>query len=140
MPSEVEAQRIANPAVRAASVAREMMSITLNEELNNALTKALVNALENEKALLRFRIGIHCGPVTAGVIGKERMQYDVWGDTVNVASRMESTSEPGRIHVSEALNEALNDALTKPRTTPRGTIEIKGKGLMQTYWLVVDSE
>ncbi len=139
-------QRIANPAIRAASAAIEMMNITLNEALNKALEKplekALTKALENEKALLRFRIGIHCGPVTAGVIGKERMQYDVWGDTVNVASRMESTSEPGRIHISEALNEALAERsrlavteLNEARTAPRGTIEIKGKGLMQTFWL-----
>ncbi|HLP27961.1 MAG TPA: adenylate/guanylate cyclase domain-containing protein [Candidatus Didemnitutus sp.] len=114
-------QRIANPAVRAASAAREMMNITLNEALNEALNKALI----------KFRIGIHCGPVTAGVIGKERMQYDVWGDTVNVASRMESTSEPGKIHISQAFNEALNEA----HTVPRGEMEIKGKGLMPTYWL-----
>jgi class 3 adenylate cyclase len=97
------------------------------------LTKAL------EKALIEFRIGIHCGPVTAGVIGTARMQYDVWGDTVNVASRMESTSEPGRIHISEALNEALakalNEGLIKAHTVPRGEIEVKGKGLMTTFWL-----
>jgi adenylate cyclase len=89
--------------------------------------------------VVQFRIGIHTGPLTAGVIGTQRMQYDVWGDTVNVASRMESTSEPGRIHISEALakalNEALNNALNKPHTVPRGEMEIKGKGLMMTYWL-----
>jgi class 3 adenylate cyclase len=61
------------------------------------------------------------------------MQYDVWGDTVNVASRMESTSEPGKIHVSEALAKALNEA----DIVPRGEIEVKGKGLMRTYWLEV---
>jgi class 3 adenylate cyclase len=63
-----------------------------------------------------FRIGIHIGPLTAGVIGTERLQYDVWGDTVNVASRMESTGEPGRIHVSEAFASRLrgNDEGTAP--------------------------
>jgi len=58
---------------------------------------------EFNPSMLQYRIGVHCGPVTAGVIGKERMQYDVWGDTVNVASRMESSGEPGRVHVSAAF-------------------------------------
>jgi adenylate cyclase len=82
---------------------------------------------------IRFRAGIHIGPATAGVIGTQRLQYDVWGDTVNVASRMESTGEPGRIHVSDAFAQHLAaDALT---LIPRGLVDIKGKGAMQTYWL-----
>ncbi len=83
-----------------------------------------------------FRIGLHCGPVIAGVLGTERLQYDVWGDTVNVASRMESTGEPGRIHVSEAFADALRSAPYHNFTlTERGTIDVKGKGAMMTYWL-----
>ncbi len=83
---------------------------------------------------IQVRIGMHSGPVTAGVIGTERLQYDVWGDTVNVASRMESTSEPGRIQVSEAFANSLGPHAPMP-LTPRGTIDIKGKGLMHTFWL-----
>jgi class 3 adenylate cyclase len=121
---------------------------------------------------LRFRAGIHIGPATAGVIGTQRLQYDVWGDTVNVASRMESTGEPGKIHVSEAFAAVLTSppsplddhgtstpsALDDHGTSPpsplsslrggtsslfpvpcslreRGALEIKGKGMMTTYWL-----
>jgi adenylate cyclase len=86
---------------------------------------------------IMFRSGIHCGPAAAGVIGSQRLQYDVWGDTVNVASRMESSSEPGRIHVSNAFATVLRSVSDPaPYTlTPRGMVEIKGKGEMQTWWL-----
>ena len=82
-----------------------------------------------------FRIGLHIGDVVAGVIGTERLQYDVWGDTVNVASRMESTSEPGRIQVSEAFKEALEPGTSNLELVDRGTMDVKGKGEMKTYWL-----
>jgi class 3 adenylate cyclase len=80
----------------------------------------------------RIRIGLHAGPAVAGVIGTWKFVYDVWGDTVNVASRLESTSEPNRIHVSEAVAGALWDAF---RLEARGTVELKGKGGMATFFL-----
>jgi guanylate cyclase len=82
---------------------------------------------------LDFRIGMNSGPLVAGVIGRKRFHYDVWGDTVNIASRMESHGVPGRIHISKATRDILGD---KFLYEPRGAVDIKGKGEMQTWFLV----
>ena len=109
------------------------------------VSSAAFAALEMIQSIteVRVRIGLHCGHVVAGVLGKERLQYDVWGDTVNVASRMESTGEPGRIHISSGFALALHGETAKQRSgeqefctvVERGEIEIKGKGMMTTHWL-----
>lgn len=80
----------------------------------------------------QVRIGIHTGPIVSGVIGKHKFAYDVWGDTVNTASRMESHSLPGRIQVSAETQVLLDGQF---RFEPRGMIEIKGKGMMETFFL-----
>lgn len=79
-----------------------------------------------------LRIGIHSGPAIAGVIGTSKVFYDVWGDTVNTASRMESHGEPGRIQVTTATQVLLKNQFN---FTKRGLVKIKGIGEIETYWL-----
>ncbi|NJL68042.1 MAG: response regulator [Richelia sp. CSU_2_1] len=100
-------------------------------------------ALEMQAALARFndkigegfhlRIGINSGSVVAGIIGISKFSYDLWGDTVNVASRMESNGLPGKIQVTVATYERLKDKFMFEERSP---ISVKGKGKMQTYWLL----
>jgi PAS domain S-box-containing protein len=82
---------------------------------------------------LQIRIGINTGIVVAGVIGTRKFIYDLWGDAVNVASRMESLGEPGSIQVTAATYERLKDKYVFQK---RGAIKVKGKGEMVTYWLI----
>ena len=80
-----------------------------------------------------IRVGINTGRLVAGVIGTKKFIYDLWGDTVNVASRMESSGEPGRIQVTQTTYERIRD---RYKLEPRGVVNIKGKGEMITYWLL----
>jgi guanylate cyclase len=80
-----------------------------------------------------FRIGMNSGPCVGGVIGLRKFAFDIWGDPVNTASRMESHGMPGRIHLSHATYELIRDGFD---CEPRGTIEVKGKGEMRTWFLV----
>ncbi|MHA2053915.1 MAG: adenylate/guanylate cyclase domain-containing protein [Candidatus Hodarchaeales archaeon] len=87
---------------------------------------------ETKKRGINFRIGINSGPVVAGVIGRHKFHFDIWGDMVNVASRFESHGLPGRIQIGKETHRLLNNRI---QTKSRGAIEIKGKSKIET-WLV----
>ena len=106
-------------AVRAAHMALDMIEV--------------LNRFNQENGcLLQVRIGIHTGAVVAGVIGKRKFIYDLWGDAVNIASRMESQGVAGRVQVTEATRKKLSEPFLLEE---RGVVEIKGKGEMQTWFL-----
>jgi class 3 adenylate cyclase len=86
---------------------------------------------------LAIRIGISSGPVSAGVIGVKKFIYDLWGDTVNVASRMQSHSTEGYIQITEDVYNVIKHDF---ECTPRGTIQVKSKGEMSTYFLISRKE
>ena len=102
-----------------------------------AMALELAEAVAGIEAATRlgvtFRIGIHSGPVVAGVIGTRRFIYDIWGDTVNLASRMESLGVPGRVHVTGTVAERLRGSF---RMEERGIVDVKGKGPMPTYFVL----
>ena len=97
-------------------------------EMRESLSK--LNTGKNQS--VSMRTGIHTGPAVAGVIGNKKFIYDVWGDTVNTASRMESHGIGGKIQVTYAVFKVLKDKYSLEK---RGEIDIKGKGKLVTYWL-----
>jgi class 3 adenylate cyclase len=106
-------------ARRAALVALEMRRLLASSEVAG-------------RSGVELRIGINSGPVVAGVIGTNRFLYDLWGDAVNTASRMESHGTPGEIQITRETYELLKDEFA---CRPRGTILVKGKGEMETWYL-----
>ncbi|MCW7467916.1 adenylate/guanylate cyclase domain-containing protein [Leptospira kanakyensis] len=94
---------------------------------------SIKKGITDDSKNFKIRIGIHTGPVVAGVIGKSKFIYDLWGDSVNTASRMESHGAEGKIHVSKDVFEKLKN---KFKFEEKREIPVKGKGIMETYFLV----
>lgn len=110
---------VKDSAIRAAHMALDML-------------EAMTRRNERSSHKLQVRIGIATGAVMAGVVGKHKFAYDLWGSTVNIASRMESQGSPGRVQLTDATRRRLNGAFTLEE---RGVIEVKGMGAMQTWFL-----
>lgn len=108
------------------SDARHMAALALD------MLKAVADVKRPDGSPLQIRIGMARGPLIAGVVGDSRFLYDLWGDAVNTASRMETTGTAGRIQVTEDVVEALSETYV---FESRGEVDVKGKGMMPTWWL-----
>jgi len=109
----------------------EPRSDTVSPILNTALD--MLSAIGEESSLLQIRVGVHKGKVVAGVIGEKKFSYDLWGDAVNTASRLESHGIAGKIQCSEAVVEKADPVFVFEQ---RGFVELKGKGKTKTFFLV----
>ncbi|MBK7985698.1 MAG: tetratricopeptide repeat protein [Ignavibacteria bacterium] len=127
-------------AHRAANAALKLLEVMENLEVSFPPEYGDRSWIESIPEI-EVRIGLHCGAAAAGVVGENKFLYDLWGDAVNTASRMESHGEAGKIHVSDDFCIAVETVHAPSlRFIPRGEMEIKGKGMMKTYFLEKLSE
>ena len=116
----------ADHATNALLAAKEMLEWTAN------MPPLAIAHSGDDQAKFQVRVGLHSGPVVAGVVGSSKFQYDVWGDTVNLASRMESSGEVGKLNISESTYNLIKDQFP---CTHRGEVEAKGKGMVKMFFV-----
>lgn len=101
-------------------------------ELRDFMEKDKIKGLQEGKEIFELRIGVHTGPVIAGIVGIKKFAYDIWGDTVNIASRIESSGESGKVNISGSTYELVKD---KFKCTYRGKLNAKNKGEIDMYFV-----
>jgi class 3 adenylate cyclase len=111
---------------------RAQDDLTAAARVAHEMLKSVEHSAAEFRLPLGLRVGFHVGPVIGGVIGRERPTYDYWGDTLNIASRLETTGEPGFVHCSEAVYWRLRGTCS---FEPRGPIELKGYTKVETFYL-----
>lgn len=105
------------------------------QKIQAFMLKRAADLEANGIPFFRMRVGVHTGTVVAGIVGKKKFQYDIWGDAVNMASRMESSGEAGKVNISKATYELVKDQF---QITPRGKVKAKGKGEVEMYFVELD--
>jgi len=108
-------------------------------EMQDFIEKRIIENQKQNKPAFEMRVGIHTGPVVAGIVGVKKFQYDIWGDTVNTASRIESSGEVGKVNISQATHELIEDDPAFVFES-RGEIDAKGKGEIEMYFVNLKTE